>query len=68
MDTPRMAGEIRVTRHGLTIDGEEFPWFIAVAAAALNVSRDDMPSVTVEILAKRVLVDNDMSDLKGTGA
>ncbi len=58
---PKMAGEIAVRRDGLTIDGEEFPWYVLMGGVRIDsISKDDVPTVTVTIMAERVLVDNDM--------
>lgn len=65
-DKPKLAKEIKVSRHGLQIDGEEFPWFTALGSTQISVSREELPGVTVTIVADRVLVDDDM-DTQVTG-
>lgn len=51
---------IRVERQGssarLLIDGEDFPWPIAWDGIDVNVNPDNIPGVSVTILADRVEV------------
>lgn len=55
---------ITVERHGsharVLVDGEEFPYAIAEGGLRIEgVGRNDMPAVTVTLVADRVEVTND---------
>lgn len=53
---------IEVERRGSTavlkIDGEDFPWAIARGGVSVNPDPDNVPTVTVTLVAERVFVDN----------
>ena len=50
---------IEVSRtEGIQIDGEEFTYPVADGSVVVTVSGDDVPSVTLTLLAERVTVDN----------
>lgn len=62
-DKPKLAKEIRVTQHGtgntsITVDGDEFPWYLSVDGIRTTVTKGDLPTVTLSIVAERVLVDH----------
>jgi hypothetical protein len=46
---------------GMTIDGREFPWHVSVDGFEVTVSKNDLPGVTVTIVAERVTVDHAIS-------
>lgn len=59
----KLAEVVEVERTGgvtsLRVDGEEFPWCIsAIEGVSTTVGRDRMPSVTIELVADKVLVVN----------
>ncbi len=65
--TPKLAEHIHVTSGGgLVIDGEEFPWHYSEAGASVAVRRDDLPGVTLTIVAERVTVNHEVNhDIDG---
>jgi hypothetical protein len=56
----KLANLVRVERHGsrtsLTIDGDEFPWFIAEGGVTVTPMTGEMPSVMIQLVADRVEV------------
>ncbi len=59
--TPRLAETITLSRGRIEIDGEEFPWFVAAGGVTTTVDSREAPSVTLTVIANRVLVDNALS-------
>ena len=63
--TPDLAGHIHVSAIGdkfsLTIDGQEFPWYITSDGVQINVTDDASPAVTITIMAKKVTAEHDLS-------
>lgn len=59
-----IAGIIRIERAGrhtsITIDGVEFPWHISSDGPSVTVTNDDMPAVTLRIVADRIEVVDDI--------
>lgn len=54
--------------YSLQIDGEEFPWFITVDGVRTTVSREEMPAVTLTIVAERVEVEHAVKAPAANGA
>lgn len=50
------------TKFSLTIDGEEFPFYILEDAIEVVVAPDAMPGIRVTLMADRVEVVNDFAD------
>lgn len=44
----------------LRIDGQEFPWPVSIEGISTQVRRDEVPSITLTILADRVEVHDSM--------
>lgn len=64
-NTPRLAKDIEVRQVGrreyaLTIDGEEFPWWIDAEGISTRVTGDRMPSITITIPAENVHIAHQM--------
>lgn len=68
-DTPRLAREIRIERHGRTgrlfIEGEEFPFHLASddPITVGPISGDEVPTVRFTVFAERINVINDLAPL-----
>lgn len=61
----RLAKSIEIERHGasatIKVDGEPFPWYIA-RVADVHIDLDqEMPAVTITLLADRVTVVQDLT-------
>ena len=59
---PRLAKHIHVEHHGtrlsILVDGEPLPTFTAPDGWTVRIVKDEMPGVTVTLLAERVTVDD----------
>jgi hypothetical protein len=49
----------------LTIDGEEFPWYITTEGVSTTVTDDRGPAVTLTIMCDRVTTTHDIRPSKG---
>lgn len=57
---------IRIDRRGrectVEIDGVEFTYAIAENGIAVDVSRDELPTVTLQLVAERIELTNDVHE------
>ena len=64
---PTLAKTIKIIYHkdldlySFSIDGKEFPWFIAEEGFSLDLNKHELPSVSFTLLADKVEVINDWS-------
>jgi hypothetical protein len=60
----KLPDEIRITRRGIFVDEVQFPYAVAVNTVNVPFRDEDLPVVELTLLAKRVIVDNDMRPSK----
>jgi hypothetical protein len=53
-----LAKLIRLTRDGMEIDGQEFPWTVMEAPEPSSVSRSALTHVTVRIPCEQIVVED----------